>query len=575
MNPSAVSHLRRLLAGLCLLIFFPALAMAGMPPSRVAILPFAAHSDRDLNYLTSGLRDMLASRLASQAGVEVVPREKVTQALAGKANPSDPAALRLLGANLQADYILAGSLTTAAGSLSLDATLTSVKGDAQPQTFYATAPREEEIISAIDNLSWQIAEKAFGKTKPAATSAAAGVAPIPIAGAQQAADPYQTAHPDRLLMGKEGGYSNVLRPLGVVTGALGFTKSQDLNYGLVAMDVGDVDGDGQDEFVLASAYDVRIYRRTDGRYQKIAQIPLGHRYTIHWISLGDINKNGRQEIYVSAADSSGPSSTVLEWDGKGFAHLADNLPWYLRVIDIPGQGKVLAGQQSGINQLFAKGVFKVSLQGDRVVKGEALQTGGTNLFDFSYADLEGNGSLLVVAISQDDRLMVIRPSGKVLWTSDDYFGGTTRFVGGQQYGDLSKIENDSNARIYIPARIIIRDVNNDGRADVIINKNLSSASRILARTRSYPNGEIHALTWNGISLTDLWQTRKIDGYISDYQMGPVQVVPTKDGKPQQIKTELNVGVVLNSSGFDLFKSDSAVLTFPLHLTGDEGKAQTE
>lgn len=558
----------------CLLIA-PSLVLAAVsPPGRVALLPFETHSDRDLSYLTSGLRDMLASRLAAGAGVEIVPRTAVTQALAGKPVPTDPGALRLLGTSLQADYVLSGSLTALAGSLSLDSTLHTVSGASEPRTFYATAPREEEIIAAIDNLSWQIAEQAFGKERPAAANAAPAVAAIPGQGGQ-AADPYQTAHPDRILMGQGATASSVLRPMGVVTGALGFTKSQTFTYGMVAMEVGDVDGDGQDEFVLASPYEVRIYRRFDSRYQKIGQVALPHRYAIHSVTMADLNNNGRQEIYLSAADAKEPNSMVLEWDGKEFVHLADGLAWYLRVVEIPGQGMVLAGQKAGLGSLTAKAVYRVTVSQGQVTQGDQILCGGMNLFEFSLADLDGNGTLEVVAISQGDRLMVLTPSGKDLWISDDFYGGTTRFVGGESFDEINKdLEHGrgNEARLYIPARIVIRDMNNDGLLDVVVNKNLSSASRILSRVRSYPSGEIQALTWNGISLTELWRTRKIDGYISDYQLGKVENVPAADGKPQAINAELNVGVVLNSSGFDMLRdASSAVLTFPLHLTGEEGK----
>ncbi|MBU4151878.1 MAG: VCBS repeat-containing protein, partial [Proteobacteria bacterium] len=519
----------------------------------------------------SGVRDMLASRLAAGAEVEIVPRTQVTQVLAGKPVPAEESALRLLGASLQADYVLSGSITALAGSLSLDSTLHSVKGD-QPKTFYATAPREEEIIAAIDTLSWQIAEQAFGKQRLATTAA---VSSLPAAGS--GSDPYQTTHPDRLLIGGQGaeGGSSILRPLGVVTGALGFTKSQTFNYGLVAMEIGDVDADGQDEYVVASSRDVRVYRKVDNRFQKVGQVSLSNRFSIHCVSLSDLNNNGRQEIYVSAADAKEPRSLVIEWDGKEFAHLADNVSWYLRVIEIPGEGKVLAGQKSGIKSIITKGVYRVDLSNGQVLKGDQLETGGFNLFDFSYADLDGNGGLEVVGITQNDKLLVLTQAGKLLWTSDDYFGGTTRFIGGDSPEDMNKdLEHGryEGEKIYIPARIVIRDMNNDGLPDVIINKNLSSASRILSRVRSYPSGEIHCLTWNGISLTELWRTRKIDGYISDYQLGQVQTEAAKDGKGLSIKSELNVGVILNSGGLNILSNaDSAVLTFPLHLTGEEGK----
>ncbi len=571
----AISSVRYLLVTLCLLFTAPALGLAASAPGRVVLLPFASHADRDLSYLTSGLRDMLASRLAAGAGVEIVPQTEVNSAFAGRPVPADPAAIRLLGTRLKADYVLAGSLTALAGSISLDSTLHAMSGTTEPKTFYATAPREEEIISAIDSLSWQIAEKSFGKQRPATASQShPSAVSVPAAGADNNAS-YQTGHPDRLLMGQAGAGTGIIRPLGVVTGALGFTKSQTFNYGLVAMEVGDVDGDEQEEFVLASTYELRIYRRTDNRYQKIGQLALAHRFRIHSVTMADLNNNGRQEIYVSAADAKDPNSLVLEWDGKEFAHLADNLSWYLRAIDIPGQGMVLAGQKSGLNRLMGKGVFRVDLSQGQIMKGEELQTGGMNLFDFSYADLDANGGLEVVAISQGDQLMVMTQSGKELWTSDDFYGGTTRFIGGESPEDLNKdLENNRNEgqRLYIPARIVIKDMNNDGIPDVIVNKNLSSASRILARTRSYPSGEIHALTWNGISLTELWRTRKIDGYIADYHLGQVTAVPAKEGKAQSIQAELNVGIVLNSSGFDVLSNgNSAVLSFPLQLTGEEGK----
>lgn len=574
LKPRLRNPFRLLAAIFCCLVLAPALVLAASAPGRVALLPFESHSDRDLSYLTSGLRDMLASRLTAGAGVEIIPRATVTQALAGKAVPTDPGALRQLGSTLQADYVLSGSLTALAGSLSLDSTLHTVNGSEAPRTYYATAPREEEIINAIDNLSWQIAEQAFGKQRPATAASSSAVAPLP-AGGSAAADPNLTAHPDRIMMGQAASGSSVLRPMGVVTGALGFTKSQTFNYGLVAMEVGDVDGDEQDEFVLASPYEVRIYKRYDNRYQKVGEVDFPHRYSIHSVTMADLNNNGRKEIYLSAADAKEPSSTVLEWDGKEFVQTADHLAWYLRVIEIPGQGAVLAGQKAGLGQLTAKGVFRVEMNQGTATKGEEIQCAGMNLFDFSLADLDGNGGLEVVAISQGDRLMVMTPAGKDLWTSDDYYGGTTRFVGGQSFDEINKdLEHGRNegARMYIPARIVIRDMNNDGLPDVVVNKNLSSASRILARTRSYPSGEIHALTWNGISLTELWRTRKIDGYIADYELGKVETVPAAGGKGQAINAELNVGVVLNSSGFDILSNaSSAVLTFPLHLTGEEGK----
>ena len=523
-------------------------AFAGAPPVTVALLPFQVHAPKDISYLNSGIQSMLASRLTANAGVRIVKQS------AG------------------ADYVLKGSLTSLGGALSIDAVLTAAKGGPS-QNFYATAPKEDAIIGAVNSMSWDIAVKSFGKKRPASASIQPQVASIPAASAPAPA--YRTANPERAFRGRyQGGYGagNLVQPVGVNT-PFGFTKSQNFRLGLTAMDVGDVDGDGQVEYVLAAKYELRVYRGHGSRFQKIAQISTPERYAIHAVTLADLNNNGRMEIYVSAADAKRPNSFVLEWDGKKFAKLADNQKFYIRVINIPGEGAVLAGQKDGFGTLLSPGIFRLSLKNGNLVKGAKVPVNGVNLFDFTIADLDGNGTNEVVAISHGTKILVLRPSGSVKWVSDDYYGGTTKYLGGIGFDDIDKdLENGSfdPERIYVPARIIIRDVNGDGQPDVIINKNLSSSSRILAKHKSFPSGEIYALTWNGLGLTELWHTRKIDGYIADYNLGPIHKVKIddgKDGKGTVNGAELYVGLVLHSGGLNILKnSDSAILTFPLRLS---------
>jgi hypothetical protein len=93
-------------------------------------------------------------------------------------------------------------------------------------------------------------------------------------------------------------------------------------------------------------------------------------------------------------------------------------------------------------------------------------------------------------------------------------------------------------------------VNGDGLQDIIINKNLSSASRVLKNLKSYPSGEIHALSWNGLALTELWRTKKIDGYIVDYLLRP---------NPDQKGAELLVGIRLNTGALGMFSEQTSTM----------------
>jgi hypothetical protein len=154
---------------------------------------------------------------------------------------------------------------------------------------------------------------------------------------------------------------------------------------------------------------------------------------------------------------------------------------------------------------------------------------------------------------------VLRAGGTVLWKSDEFYGGTTRFIGGTEgFGAAKASSQEGSARIYIPSRIIVYDVNGDGQQDIIINKNLSTSSRLFENMKNYPSGEIHALSWNGIALSELWRTRKIDGYIVDYLLRP-----NADKKG----AELLVGLILGSSSFDLFaEQTSTMLIYQLDFT---------
>jgi hypothetical protein len=69
----------------------------------------------------------------------------------------------------------------------------------------------------------------------------------------------------------------------------------------------------------------------------------------------------------------------------------------------------------------------------------------------------------------------------------------------------------------------------------------------------YHKSEIQNLGWNGISLVENWRTKKIDGYLSDFQIKDVD----NDGE-----NELVVAVILR---YDLMqvKTKSTVLIYEL------------
>ena len=58
-------------------------------PVKVAILPFTMNTPANLNYLQSGIRDMLASRLSWQGKVQVVDKSETDKAAREKQSPDE------------------------------------------------------------------------------------------------------------------------------------------------------------------------------------------------------------------------------------------------------------------------------------------------------------------------------------------------------------------------------------------------------------------------------------------------------------------------------------------------------
>ena len=557
--------------------------VAALPAAKsVAVLPFEMHAPSSLAYLQDGLRDMLASRLAANGGAKIMEQSKVDALLQEPGKVLQQKEAVELARQLGVDYVVTGSLTSLGGAMSLDAKVFS-RDDVPPSTFYASASQENEVIGAVNSLSWDIAENVFGVDRPAHTMKTTAAQPA-AAAADDPMTAFKTEHPDKILksqaIGQGMGTGSPLIMARSARGMQGFTKTQNLDFSVVSMDVGDIDGDGQFDVVMADTSTVYVYHLVNNKLAEFGSVKMPARSKVHSVTLADLDGNGRAEVYISAADDYLPHSWAYEWSGAGLDMILDDLPWYIRVLDIPGQGAALVGQRGGQDRLLRSGIFKLMKNGTKVMPEERIiMPDYINLFEFVLADVTGDGAREIVAISRADRLYIVRPNGYVLWVSDDYYGGASRYIG-EDYDQVGRVGLDldstpswdvigtegSGKRIYIPSRMITMDVNNDGITDVVVNKNLSNASRHVEGYKRFTSSELHAMTWNGIALGGIWKTQKIDGYIPDFQFLPL---PDKENS-----AKLFVGLVL-SRGWtgDITGRESTILTYDIELAGEKAAAE--
>ncbi len=562
-SPCRLSCLCILLA----LLLSVASAHAAEKHSAVAFLPFTVNASKDMSYLRDGLGEMLASRLAAEAGVVAVDKKTVDAAV-GAGGKVDPNQVAALAGKMGADYLLYGSVTSLGGGMSFDARVYSAATKSS-ETFYATAAKEGEMMTAIDNLAWSVLEKTFGKKRPGGGAAPAAA----VAGAESGA--LQTAHPDRTFRATAGlGNSSLLWS----EGSSQFFKTRNVPLSLEAMAIGDLFGDGALEVVMADREKVVVYKLNEGRLVEFAQIKPLARYKIHAVNVADLNGNGKAEIYISAADPTMPGSMAVEWNGKEFATLFDDARYYIRPVKVPGLGMVLAGQKAGTEGVAISGpIYILTQEGSQLVGGERLPVpAGVNIFDFAFADLDGDGEWEVVVLDKWNKLVVMKQSGKVLWKSEERYGATKRFIGGKsamqmmqqtgaRRGATKEVDGDVLfEELYIPSRILVTDVDGDGVDDIIINANTPTWTSLVRSSQVFESGTMIGMKWNGAGLQELWRTRKVGGYVVDYDARSHHL-PLKDGVEQ-----LYVGVVAQGSFGDVLTADeSMLLVYPLQFKAPE------
>jgi len=137
--------------------------VAAAEPKRVVIVPFKINAEKDLTFLEEGIADMLESRLSWDDKVTVISREETKRVLESVEGPLNETKAREIGAKLDADHVLFGSLTIFGNSMSIDAKLIDVSGNRPPLTFFSQSQGMDEVIPKINLFATDINERVFGR----------------------------------------------------------------------------------------------------------------------------------------------------------------------------------------------------------------------------------------------------------------------------------------------------------------------------------------------------------------------------------------------------------------------------
>ena len=567
---------------------FPARAVEKKTSSALIILPFDTTAAGKYSYLKESLRNMLTTRLAVRDDIRVLdeslsPGEMAEiKALKHRTPPKG------LFSRRHADYIVTGVLSAVGEGMHLQLTFHPASGGKSPLKLSMSAENEEGILPSLDRLVVEIGGKVGGSPprQRAEEGVKEGAVGPPAAGGLNGMAAFQTPHPERMYKtGIYGGGSIV----GAGHGGMQATgervrRSTPISMDMVAMAVGDLDGDGVKEIVLAGNGELLIYHFRDGRFSQVGKASLSSRLKVQAMDLADLNHEGRDRIYISATVGDTISSLIAEWDARQGLHIVSKeIPWYLRPLQIPGKGMILAGQESGvgIGNLLSPGIYALKMNKGLPIRGEMLPLPReVNLFDFVFADLKGDGQVETVAIDKEGKLRVYDQGKTLLWVSTEQFGGSTNYL-----GPANKPDNAVQGRIFVPPRLIAVDLGNGKKQEILVATNIKKSHGFLSNIslsnfRMYDGGFVSCMEWTGAAMQELWHTNTIDGMVVDYNLqlmaGPEETLKTSSatqgqkGSGGKQSAVLFVGRVPGLALYNLLlpkTSETEVFAYDLNLTG--------
>ena len=518
---------------LCLILTLPSpsIAQTRGPEKiyRVAILPFLIHSQENLDYLQEGIYDILSSRIATEGRIAVIERAVVERALyEERPMRLDETVAKKIGERLEADYIVLGSLTKIGDYISLDARLINLTEDKPPLGVYTQHKGLEDVMVKIGDFAQDIGYKILGRR------AIPGRSP-------------EARTPSRIQPKREMGAFQYFD-------SLDYKKSQSFGFEMKGLDIGDVDGDKKNEVVAMDDYHLYVFKYDGEKLKLLQTIEQGYEHTFLTLDVADVNRNGTAEIIVTSVVGDDLRSFILEFEEGKFRKITEKAGWYFRVLEHPKEGPILMGQRMSSEGIYSGPVYKFVWQKKSFERGPKLDfPKDQNIFGLALADFRGEGKYDFVLFNKRDYLAVHSQDGKELWRGTNDFGKTNIF-----YEIKKRRESEYRplgappTRVYIPGRILIRDLDRDGRAEVIMSKNQSTIE-MFDRMRTFEKGEIDSLVWDDGFLSPNWKTREIKGYINDFQIKDAD----NDGEE-----DLVVAVVEPGGMFDR-KSTSNILFFKL------------
>jgi hypothetical protein len=278
-----------------------------------------------------------------------------------------------------------------------------------------------------------------------------------------------------------------------------------LPYKADRLAVGNFAGDGNTEFMIASGDKIRTYRIGVGSDLKAMEEFTIPAKEILWMDALDINKDGKEEILISAMRDDEVVSYIYGLQDYSYVQLYKTKDVFLRKL-----GNRTIAQGFSKREGYDGPVFFFTFKDNSFQKGDVLKLpAGVNIYDFQlFNSPEGKKS--IAAWNDNGFMQIYNEQGVRLWASKEDFGGfSTTFS--KEAGFLVDRGNWS-----VKDRLLVSN-----------NELLAPKRKPLvgmAKSLGYFSSAIKGLWWNGSAVEERDFIENAGGNLLDYDMADDRLV---------------------------------------------------